>query len=113
MGRLDFHRGAHPESPAEALVVSPPHVFERRELHLPDGAPETAAADELGLEKPIHCFRESAHPARRHAGLCESHRQALAACRAIRLCTSLDDIVQFWLDSTCRAGNRLIQGGAG
>jgi hypothetical protein len=50
---LDFDRGAHVELAVEALVVRPPHVFERREFDLLDSAPASPSPDELGLVEPV------------------------------------------------------------
>ena len=56
---LDFCRGALVEFGMQALVVEPPHPFQRRELDLLDGSPGSALADQLGLVKRVDRFGES------------------------------------------------------
>ena len=53
MRLFGFDRGAVVELRVEALVVPPPHPFQRREFDLLDGAPRPAGADRLGLEESI------------------------------------------------------------
>jgi hypothetical protein len=55
---LDFLWGEHSELAVEALVVPPPDPFQRRVLDLLDGAPGSAAADQLGLVEPVHALDE-------------------------------------------------------
>lgn len=42
----------------QALMVVPPHVSQRRELDLFDGAPRPSAIDQLGLVAGVHAFGE-------------------------------------------------------
>lgn len=48
-----FDRGSVVELGVQALVVSPPHLFQSCELDLLDGAPRPASTDQLGLVERV------------------------------------------------------------
>ena len=56
---LDFCGGAVAELGVQALVVPPPHPFQRRELDLLDRSPGSSTTDQLGFVKPVDRLRES------------------------------------------------------
>jgi hypothetical protein len=55
---LDFGRGAVAEFGVQALVVPPPHPFQRREFDLLDCSPGSAAADQFGFVDPVDRLSE-------------------------------------------------------